>query len=169
MHPKARRYKGQPVYQMLDFGQIDKEKIDTGEMRRKAYELAHTARLEELIPHAKHLNIPFTIGDTGQSREWDAIRADYIDKAYQDPKTFLDTFSDPKIKIQYQISRLHESGQLAINSIVAGQAHWRATNKFITMLPPDKNPIEYLADFSITEAGREFSNQLQAFKSFSAL
>lgn len=151
-------------YEMLDFGGQDQIAISLGQIRAKAYELAKTARIDQLLPHAKFLNISFKHNDTGEDKDNDAIREEYIDYAYRNPQKFLESFTDPKVKIIYQIRNLVEAADITIGGKTPGQAHWVSTGAFITQLPPDRDPIEFLAEFAITKQGEEFSNNLRAFK-----
>jgi hypothetical protein len=145
---------------------VDKTRslLALGQIRAKAYELAKTARIEQLLPHAKFLNISFKHNDTGEAKDNDAIREEYIDYAYRNPQKFLESFTDPKVKIIYQIRNLVEAADITIGGKTAGQAHWVSTGAFIAQLPPDRDPIEFLAEFAITKQGEEFSNNLRAFK-----
>lgn len=158
MHPKARRRSQNPIYTMLDFGQVDKDKVEIGKLRRAMYQIAGDAKLEEMIPHAKHLGISFFNSD-GADRELDAIREDYKDAALANPAEFERTFRDPKIKIMHQIITLKDAGQLVIS---AGRAKWAHSNAIITLIPPNANPIEFLAGFSLDN--KDFQEQLEASK-----
>lgn len=163
-HPYARRNGSvKTTFQLLDFGQTEERKVELGKLREKCYRIATNARDEEMIPHAKYLGINFEIADTGEERDIAAIREDYKDKAYMEPELFDKTFGDAKVKLIYYITNAQRSGELGIGTIKQGQAHWSRTGKFICLLPPDKNPIDYLAEYSLTEEGTEFGMQLRSF------
>lgn len=160
IHPLARRRTQKPVYRLIDFGQVDKEKVDLGKKKHAMYLIARDAKLEEMIPHAKHLGIKFRYEETGEERDLDVIREDYVEMALNDPINFEKTFRDPKIKIMHTIISLHERGELIIS---AGRARWAHSNSAtITLIPPNANPIEFLADFSLGNA--DFAEQLAAAK-----
>jgi len=162
-HPKVRRHGDtKPLFQLLDFGQIEDSKVTRGKLREKCYRLASDCRDAEMIPHAKYLNISFVVPETSQRRDIDAIREDYKDYAYQQPELFESSFNDPKVKIMHMITTAIERSELGLGLIKPGQAHWMRTARFITMLPGDKNPIEYLAEFTLTAEGAEFASQLKA-------
>ena len=164
-HPKARRYGSvSPEFELIDFAGEDGVKVKRGILRARMYELASTAREDEMMPHAKFLGISMVIPLTGQDREPDAIREDYRDKALADPELFEKTFSDPKVKVTYWIQELVASGDISINNLIAGQAHWARTGKFISMLPPEKNPIEFLSEFALLREGEEFAQQIRAVR-----
>ncbi len=159
IHPLARRRSTRLVYRLLDFGQIDKEKVELGKLKKAMYQIAGDAKLEEMIPHAKHLGIPFIIDATQQERDLDAIRQDYIEAALNNPVEFERTFRDPMIKIKHHIITLKEVGRLVIS---AGRARWAHSNATITLIPPDANPISFLADYSLMN--KDFAEQLEASK-----
>jgi hypothetical protein len=150
-------------YEMLDFGGKDQVTITLGQSRAKAYELAKTARTEQLLPHAKFLGISFIHYDTNEPKDMEAIKEEYIDYAYKNPEAFMKSFTDPKVKIMYQIRNLVEQGDITIGGKTAGQAHWVSTGGLITQLPADRDAVEFLAEFAITKDGEEFSNNLRAY------
>ena len=163
-HPKARRHGVINVlYEMIDFEKGETDRINRGKLKAKMYELASTARDAEMIPHAKYLNIPFVIQETGQRRDMDAIREDYKDMALSNPEYFEKTFSDPKVKIIHMIAAAVEKDELGIGKIIAGQAHWMRTRQLIAMVPNDRNPYEFLAEFMLTAEGSGFASQLKSW------
>jgi hypothetical protein len=169
-HPKAQHYgSGRPLYYKVDFGEIDQQRVDMGKLRKEMYKYAETASLEEMLPHADYLGIPFIIGDTHEDRDWDAVREDYKERALDDPKGFQTSANNPKIKMMYIIKGLQRSGKISINNIMQGQAHWAETRKLISQLPPDREPIEYLAEYSLTTEGETFAKQMTQFKQFASL
>lgn len=164
-HPKAQRYGSSvPEYFLIDFAGEDNKKVSHGQLRAKMYELASTARVDEMMPHAKFLGVPLRLAMTDQDREPEAIREDYRDKALSDPELFERTFSDPKVKITYWVQDLINSGDISIGNMVRGQAHWARTGAFIAMLPPDKNPVEFLSEFALMREGEEFAQQMRAIR-----
>ena len=169
-HPKARRYRAfRPLYFKVDFGEVDQARIDLGKLRTEMYKYAETASLEEMLPHADYLGIPFIYTETDETREYDAIREDYKQKAIEDPKGFNESANNPKIKMMFLIKKLHLTGKIALNTIQQGQAHWMDTKKLITAVPPDKEPIAYLAEFSLSSDGSVFAKQIAQFNTFSNL
>lgn len=158
----ARRYGNAPaLYRLLDFAAKDANKILLSSLREKAFKLAIDARHAEMIPHAKYLNIDFTIPETGEDREMESIKSDYKDYAFDKPEHFIATFSDPKVKITYWIQDLMERSVIIVNN---GEAIWNETGSPIGVVPPDKTAIDYLVELSMTQEGELFAKQLQAFK-----
>jgi hypothetical protein len=157
-HPNFKRIKNiDPIFMEENFGYQDEQKVKKGQVRERAYELAHTARVEELIPHAKFLGIPL-VDMAGIERDIEAVRTDYKDYALTNSDTFINSFSDPKIKTLYIIKILSESGNLTIES---GSALWSKTRAFISQIPSDQDPFDFLASFSLTQDGETFSNNLR--------
>ena len=161
-HPLARKYGTVKVlYKHVDFATSDRERAAIGKRRDEAVNIARTARIEEMIPHAKYLGISFIIPETDEQRDVDAIREDYKDKAYNNPILFLESFSSPTIKLVYQISNLLDRKEILV---AQGIATWNRTKAEITSIPPDQIPAEFLADFSLTREGEDFAKQLNAFR-----
>jgi hypothetical protein len=150
-------------FKLLDFAQMAKSKVMLAEEKEKAYEIAKSARKEEMYPHAQRLNIIFTHPGSNDQRDFEDIKAEYKDYAYNNPAEFLKTFNDPRTKVIYQIRSLLDSSDITLMK-VPGQAHWVDTGKLITVIPPDTNPIEYLSEYALTKDGEEFSNNLRALK-----
>ena len=161
-HPLARRYGStKTLYKHVDFATSDREKAAIGKKRDEAVQIARTARVDEMIPHAKYLGIPFIIAETDETRDMDAIREDYKDKAYNEPILFLDSFSSPTIKLVYQISNLLDRKEILV---AQGVATWNRTKAEIAVITPGDIPAQFLADFSLTREGEDFAKQLTAFK-----
>ena len=157
-HPNVRSLRNTtPIYELVDFGYMDAQKIKQGQRKEKAWELAHTARLEEMIPHAKFLGIPLKDG-AGVERDPEAIKIDYKDLALSNPELFTSSFSDPSVKVLFLIKTLFESGDLSTDG---GSAFWAKTKSFISQIPIDRDPFQFLAEFSLTEEGKTFSNHLK--------
>jgi len=157
-HPNARRFKQvNSTYELIDFSYIDEAKVKKGQLKETAYDTARTARLEEMLPHAKYLGIQMKTPD-GVDRDTDSIRSDYKDKALSDSETFLNSFKNPKIKIISQIRTLVEKSEIVFRN---GNAYWSKTDTTIKTLDPSKDPFENLAEFSLTEDGETFANNIR--------
>lgn len=169
-HPKVRQ-NGNAIksYYKVDFGEIDEAKVELGKLRNRMYKVASTASVEEMMAHSSWLGIPHSILETEEDREYDAIREDYKQAALDNPKVFEETSSDPVIKLIFVIKNLQSAMKISINGILAGQAHWYDTKKLITQLPPDKEPVRYLAEFALTKEGEAFMKAIQQLKSYTGL
>jgi hypothetical protein len=159
MHPNAKQFTSRDAeFELIDFGYQDKLKIEKGQKRERAYEIAHTARVEEMIPHAKFLGIPLT-DSSNVDRDVDAIRTDYKDFALSNTELFINSFSDPKTKMLYIIKILFENQLLLVEN---GSCYWSKTKGFICQMPNDRDMYTFLAEFSLTDDGREFSNNMKS-------
>ena len=159
LHPNCRIFKAMDaVYEMVDFGYQDQLKIEQGARKERAFELAISAKHENLIPHAKFLGIPLK-DNSGLDRDLAAIKADYKDYALTNSELFISSFSDPKTKAMFILSILFEGNNISINN---GSATWTKTGSFIVQIPIDKAPIQFLAEYSLTEEGQEFSNNMKS-------
>lgn len=157
-HPNVRSLRNtDPTFELVDFGYMDKVKVQKGQIKEKAWETAHTTRHEDMIPHAKFLGIPLKDG-AGIDREPEAIKVDYKEFALTNPDLFISSFTDPTTKTLYYIKTLFENGDLSID---ASSAFWAKTKTFISQIPMDKEPARYLAEFSLTEEGKQFANNLR--------
>jgi len=146
-----------PIFELVDFGYQDKVKVEKGQRREKAYELALTCRDSDMIPHCKYLGIVLK-DPSGIERDMEAIKIDYKEVALTNPDLFLSSFNDPKVKTLFYIKTLSESGDLTFDK---GSAFWAKTKAFICQCPVDRDPFEFLADFSLTEEGATFANNIR--------
>ncbi len=158
-HPNVRQLNPTDyVFDFIDFGNLDALKVQEGAKKERAWELAHTARVEHLIPHAKFLNILFK-DPLGFDRTIDAIRYDYKEIALSNPNLFISSFDDPKIKLIYKISILTEAAEIVI---LNGVARWAKTNSIITQIPANEQQTEYLAKYALSEDGKDFEISLNS-------
>jgi hypothetical protein len=150
-------------FKLLDFGYMAEQKVLLGVEKEKAYEIAKSARKEEMYPHAQRLGIKMTYDGTSDRRDFEEVKADYKDFAYNHPGKFIETFNDPRTKIIFQVRELLENDKITLLR-TPGQAHWVDTGVLIAQIPPDQDPLEFLASFSMTKEGEEFANNLRALK-----
>lgn len=157
-HPNAKSLRNiNPVFELVDFAYMDEVVVKKGQTKQKAYELALTARDLDVLPHAKFLNI--ALKDlSGIDRSMEAIRAEYNEIALTSPDMFINSFNDPKTKILYNLRILSEHNEIAIENATA---YWAKTRSFITQISPGREPFEFLAEFSLTTEGQEFSNNIR--------
>jgi len=159
LHPNVRQLTPKnPVYEYVDFEYQDRSKVYEGVRREEAYELARNARKEVFIPHAKYLGISL-ITPNGLERDTDAIRSDYKEKALSNHELFLKSYNDPKIKSLYEIQTLVENGELRLDD---GSAKWVKSGTFIVQIPANQDKYDFLASYSLTEEGDNFSSTMRA-------
>ena len=148
------------IYRLLDFEAQEEQAISKAETRMDAMKMAMEAPIETMIPHAQYLGVNFK-NSYGEDRGDKAIRVDYLDFADKNPDTFLKTYNNPLVKIEYSIRKAVSLGLINLDS-VKGQAIWGDTKKFIAQIPDMKEPIKHLSEFALTEPGKEFYAQLKS-------
>jgi hypothetical protein len=148
-----------PVYTLLDFEAQENKEVENTERRMDAMKMAMDAPEEIMVPHAKFLGIKF-INVHGVERALRAIRVDYLNFADKNPETFIKSYNNPLVKVNFIVSNACKIGMIDIGSI-KGQALWGDTKKFIAQIPDGKDPVTFLSEFSLTEKGKDFFTQLK--------
>lgn len=148
------------IYRLLDFQAQEETAINKAENRMQAMRMAMEAPLETMIPHAQYLGVKFK-NSYGEERGDKAIRVDYLDFADKNPDTFMKTYNNPLVKVEYAIRKAISLGLINLDSI-KGQAIWGDTKKFIAQIPDRKDAIKHLSEFSLTDAGKDFYSQLKS-------
>lgn len=129
-----------------------------------AMQLAMTAPIEEMIPHAHYLNIEFA-DEMGVTFNEGALRAAYVRKAKNDSARFLNSVHSPTVKIAFQIKKAIDKGLIDLGR-QPGAAYW-TDGGFISTLPEDRDAQKYLVEFAMThgDANIAFANQLRELTS----
>jgi len=148
-----------PVYTLLDFEAQENKEVENTERRMDAMKMAMDAPEEIMVPHAKFLGINF-INIHGVERALRAIRVDYLNFADKNSETFIKSYNNPLVKVNFIVSNACKIGMIDIGSI-KGQALWGDTKKFIAQIPDGKDPVTFLSEFSLTEKGKDFFTQLK--------
>jgi hypothetical protein len=157
---KTNRMSGtRAIYTMLDFEEQEEREVAKTERKMEAMKMAMEAPVEVFIPHAKFVGIKFVNG-YGVERSERAIRVDYLSYAEKNPETFIKTYNNPLVKVQYLVSKAMQVGMIDL-STMKGQAVWGDTKKFIAQIPDNKDTLTFLSEFSLTEKGKEFYAQLK--------
>lgn len=147
------------VYTMLDFEAQEEKEIVKTERRMEAMKIAMDAPEEIMIPHAKYLGVKF-VNSYGVERGNRAIRMDYIGVADKNSETFIKTYNNPLVKVQYLVSKAIQTNIIDVSSM-KGQASWGDTKKFIAQIPDNKDALTFLSEYSLTEKGKDFYAQLK--------
>jgi hypothetical protein len=156
---KNRMAGSKPLYKMLDFQAEESKNMEKAEIRMDAMRIAMDAPLDMMIPHAKYLGIKFVNAQNVERGE-KAIRFDYLNIADKNPDMFIKTYNNPLVKIQYVVQKAMASG-LVDTSSVKGQAIWGDSKSYIAQIPDGKEPLQFLAEFCLTEKGKEFYSQIK--------
>lgn len=157
---KTNRMSGsRAIYTMLDFEAQEEKEIVKTERRMEAMKIAMDSPDEVMIPHAKYLGVKF-VNSYGVERSNRAIKMDYIGVADRNPETFIKTYNNPLVKVQYLVSKAIQTNIIDISSM-KGQASWGDTKKFIAQIPDNKDALTFLSEYSLTEKGKDFYAQLK--------
>lgn len=148
------------IYTMLNFEEQEEIEVAKTEKKMEAMKMAMEAPVEVFIPHAKFLGVNFVNG-YGVERSERAIRVDYLGYAERSPDTFIKTYNNPLVKVQYLVSKAMQVGMIDTSSM-KGQAVWGDTKKFIVQIPDNKDALTFLSEFSLTEKGKDFYAQLKS-------
>lgn len=148
------------VYRLLDFEAQEQTAIDKAETRMEAMKMAMEAPVETMIPHAQYLGVRFK-NSYGEERGDKAIRVDYLDFADRNPDSFLKSYNNPLVKIEYAIRKAIALDLINLHS-VKGQAIWGDTKKFIAQIPDRKDPVKHLSEFALSDSGKDFYSQLKS-------
>lgn len=151
------------IYKVIDFDAQEQTAINNAEIRMDAMKMAMEASVETMIPHAQYLGVRFK-NTYGEDRGDKAIRVDYLDFADKNPDAFLKSYNNPLVKIEYAIRKAIALDLINLHS-VKGQAIWGDTKKFIAQIPDRKDPNKHLADFALSDSGRDFYSQLKSMTS----
>lgn len=127
------------------------------EMAIKAKEMP----TEKMKKHASFLKINF-VNEMGMPKPDERIRAEYMLYAKRNPDFFKKTADTEEVDIQYAIKMAITDAKIDVGSR-QGAAFWSGTNGVISMIPPNKSPVEYLTELALTNSveGRAFKDQLK--------
>lgn len=149
-----------PIYKMLDEAKDNIKRIELLKLKRKASDHAWEVSDEDMLPHARFLNIPIVDDRTGVNRDPSVIRTDYVERAEKDPKTFVETMENESLQLRFSVQKLIDDGSIKYNK-ETGLAQWRAGSKNITNIPDNVDVAEFLATFTTTDEGSEFNAALK--------
>lgn len=126
----------------------------------EAMQVASTADINALIPHAHYLGVDFIDPVSGFALDEKGIRTAYMKKAKADPEKFLKSIHSPVVQISHKIRRAVEGGKIDLGRML-NQAFW-VDGGFISIIPQGRNAIEYLTEFSQlqSDASNQFVYQL---------
>jgi hypothetical protein len=149
-----------PIYTLLNFEEQEQKAVDAAEVRMSAMKLAMDAPVEVMIPHAEFLGVRMK-GQYNEERSDKGIRVDYLNFADKNSDTFIKTYNNPLVKVQYLIKKAINVGMIDLASS-KGQAIWGDTKKFIAQVPDRADAVKFLSEMCLTEKGKDFYNQLKS-------
>jgi hypothetical protein len=148
------------IFTLIDNEAIEEKNFKKLESEMNATELAKTTVYEVMLPHAKYLGVN-VIDENRDYLPERSLRIRYYDAAKRNPDLFLKSFNNPLILAKFVIDRAIEAGLINLTQI-KGQAIWSDTQTFIAQIPDGKKPAEFLAEFCLTEKGRDFYLEIKS-------
>lgn len=148
------------IFTLIDNEAIDRKNFEKLENEMNATEVAKTTAYEIMLPHAQYLGVAVKDSNNDFLSER-ALRIKYYDVAKRMPDVFLKSFNNPIILAKFVIDRAIEAGLINLTQ-VKGQAIWSDTKAFIAQIPDGKKPAEFLAEFCLTEKGRDFYLEIKS-------
>lgn len=148
------------IFKLIDEEAIENANFKKFENQMNSTELAKTTAYEAMLPHAKYLGINVKNKD-GEFLSETALRPLYYNIANNVPELFLKSYNNPVILSKFVIDRAIEKNLINLSKI-KGQAIWSDSGSFIAQIPDGKKPDEFLAEFCLTEKGREFYLEIKS-------
>lgn len=140
------------------------DKIEEQKQARiiEAMQIAATADMKDLIPHAQYLGIQFN-DEMGKPLGDSSLRTLYSKKAMNEPDKFLNSIHSPVVKMAHLVRKALNEGKIDMGR-QPNQAFW-TDGGFITALPEGRDSVEYLVEFAMVsgEANERFVSQIRSF------
>jgi hypothetical protein len=148
------------IFKLVDEEAIEQANYKKFESEMNATELAKTAPYDIMLPHAKFLGINVKDKEGNFVSEI-ALRPLYYNIANKMADTFIKTYNNPSVLSKFIVDRAVERNIINLTHI-KGQAVWSDTKGFIVQIPDGKKPAEFLAEFCLTEKGRDFYVEIKS-------
>lgn len=134
-----------------------KKRLVAVEAMKKAME----APEEAMMKHAIFLKVAMA-DELGFKKEPGSIRDEYILKAQDDPKHFLDTFNSKEVEVSYLVKKAIRDGKIDLNR-TSGAAHWSKGGSLIGHIPSTTAADKFLTELALTPTkdGAAFLEQLE--------
>jgi len=148
------------IFKLIDEDAIEKANYKKFEAEMNATEIAKSAPYDIMLPHAKFLGINVKDREGNFISEL-ALRPLYYNIANKMADTFIKTYNNPSVLSKFIIDRAVDKNIINLTH-VKGQAVWTETKSFIVQIPDGKKPAEFLAEFCLTEKGRDFYVEIKS-------
>lgn len=133
---------------------LEKTEGEFLDKQEQAMKYAKEASDEQMLYHARHLNINF-MDKFGAEKDTGIIRNDYRRLAVNNPALFLKDYDNPKLKIKFLIQKAMEDGLIDIHH-VRGEARWGSTKSLIIRYDMRKDAVDELVNYAFTDEGKDF-------------
>lgn len=157
---KHRLPESRAIFKMIDEEAIEMANYKKFEAEMNATELAKTAPYDIMLPHAKFLGVNVKDKEGNFISEL-ALRPLYYNIANRMADMFIKTYNNPSVLSKFIIDRAVENNIISLGH-VKGQAVWAESKAFIAQIPDNKKPAEFLAEFCLTEKGRDFYVEIKS-------
>lgn len=157
---KQRLPESRAIFKMIDEEAIEMANYKKFEAEMNATELAKVAPYDIMLPHAKFLGVNVKDKEGSFVSEL-ALRPLYYNIANRMPDMFIKTYNNPSVLSKFIIDRAVEKNIISLGH-VKGQAVWADSKTFIAQIPDNKKPAEFLAEFCLTEKGRDFYVEIKS-------
>lgn len=157
---KHRLPESRAIFKMIDEEAIEMANYKKFEAEMNATELAKTAPYDIMLPHAKFLGVNVKDKEGNFISEL-ALRPLYYNIANRMADMFIKTYNNPSVLSKFIIDRAVENNIISLGH-VKGQAVWAESKSFIAQIPDNKKPAEFLAEFCLTEKGRDFYVEIKS-------
>lgn len=120
--------------------------------QQEAITKAFSANESQLAFHCRYLDIPIFDHKTNSTREYEAVVADYRQRAIDDPVSFLDTFDDENLKLKYYIQKAVDENVISLK-MIPDKACWVSSKEEVCDIVSGLAPIESIFNFLQLKAG----------------
>lgn len=152
-----------PIYYYLEnFEEEDKDAYQNLRLLHEAQGIALDATKDQIIMHGAFLNMRMT-NDDGGTLSLPGLRKRYAQMAISDPRHFIDTYNDPKVKTYYLIHSAVKQNVIRIDDRKM-KAYW-SSGATICALPEKGDAVKHLTDFYYSTNGDNFKELLEGLVS----
>ncbi len=129
--------------------------------KMEALQKAMAVPSEEMKKHAIYLNVPMA-DELGFPKEEDALRADYMMKAEDDPEKFLSSLGSKEVTVSFLVKKAIRDAKIDLGR-EPNVAYWSAGGGYIGRIPLSRNADAYLTELALTNSaeGKAFLDQLE--------